>query len=687
MTKPARLQNWRRPAPGFWWWFALAGFALWVAARLGVFSLARLVATADGERWLPTAFAGVDHPFHIARSETLLRSLLAGEIPRWIGHHQGGYPVEFYPLGVPWLEVGVWGIGLGLLPMPQVHTIVIAVIFVLPGIAFALMANLDGWTPRVALVALALHVLIPGNWWHGGYTELVQWGLVSNVGGTVAALFCLAWLSRYVWRGDRWAAAGAVLAAAAAVYTNPRSLIALAVVGAGVWLAAASRRDGEPPDRRRATRRISLVGLLAMLVAAPELLSLARFSDLYQFVRYERYVDARDYLDSALAAVSLPALLAAAAGGVLAVLSLRHFAARATAISLSLYCLVTLLVTSEVGSSLARLEATRLMPFQRLLTVYLAAVAIELATRFITAQLKRSGSLVADVAMVVLVLGLIVGRVSPASSAVPVPGQTDPLTTAFYPVERGAVPEFADFEQAIALAAGTAAPGTGLLVIGSALSWHQRLWAPLWTDRPFQYDNWLWYWHDSHVGTPGYVWAQGNHYPDPEQTLDPTYLMRHGIGAVVVTGPAATAAAAAPWLEQRRSGLYFVFRIFDPVTLVTFAGNNAAALAPDGSGLIATGMSDGGTATIRRNWYPRWRATVNDQPVPLTRTDDGYMSAPIPAGDVTLRLTYQTDGLDWVGRILCLLGLAGAGTVVVGWRRQATPAAAIVATTWRRGSD
>ncbi|MDQ3412308.1 MAG: hypothetical protein M3509_09345, partial [Chloroflexota bacterium] len=622
MIKPARLQHWRRFGSRVWWCVALAGFALWVAARLGVFSLAQLVATTDGERWLPTALAGVDHPFHIARAETLLRSLLAGEIPRWIGHHQGGYPVEFYPLGVPWLEVGVWAISLGFLSMPQVHTIVVAVIFVLPGIAFALMANLDGWTPRVALVALALHVLIPGNWWHGGYTELVQWGLVTNVGGAVAALFCLAWLSRYVWRGGRWAAAGAVLAAAAAVYTNPRSLVALAVVGGGVWLAAASRRDGEPRDRRRVTRRIGVVGLLAMLVAAPELVSLARFSDLYQFVRYERYVDARDYLDSALAAVSLPVLVAAVAGGVLAVLTLRHFTARATAISLIIYCLVTLLLTSEAGSSLARLEATRLMPFQRLLTVYLAAVAIERAVRFLTARLKRSGSLVADVAVAVLVIALIVGRVSPASSAIPVPGQTDPLTAAFYPVERAAVPEFAGFKQAIALAAEMAAPGTGLLVIGSALSWHQRLWAPLWTDRPFQYDNWLWSWHDSHVGTPGYVWAKGHHYPDPEQTLDPTYLMRHGIGAVVVTGPAAAAAAAAPWLEQRQAGLYSVFRVRDPVTLVTFAGDTAATVALDGSGLIASGTSDGGTATIRRNWYPRWRATVNDQPVPLSRTDD-----------------------------------------------------------------
>ena len=98
-------------------------------------------------------------------------------------------------------------------------------------------------------------------------------------------------------------------------------------------------------------------------------------------------------------------------------------------------------------------------------------------------------------------------------------------------------PEQADLEEAIRAADEAAAPGTALLVLGSALSWHQQLWAPLWTERPLFYDNWLWYWHPNHAGTPGYDFLAGHHYPDPERTLERDYLARHGIGAVVVTGP------------------------------------------------------------------------------------------------------------------------------------------------------
>ena len=47
----------------------------------------------------------------------LLESLKQGEIPRWVGNHQGGYPVEFYPLGEAWLEVGVWALLLGSVPI------------------------------------------------------------------------------------------------------------------------------------------------------------------------------------------------------------------------------------------------------------------------------------------------------------------------------------------------------------------------------------------------------------------------------------------------------------------------------------------------------------------------------------------------------------------------------------------
>jgi hypothetical protein len=253
----------------------------------------------------------------------------------------------------------------------------------------------------------------------------------------------------------------------------------------------------------------------------------------------------------------------------------------------------------------------------------------------------------------------------------PVPAQTDPIAPALYPVQRAAVSEQADFEEAIRLADAEAAPGTALLVIGSSLSWHQRLWAPLWTDRPMMYDNWLWYWHDAHAGTPGYVAQQGHHYPDPASTLEPDYLARHGIGAVVVTGPVVERAAVQPELEQRSIGTYNVFLVRDPTTVVTFGDVNADSMAMSANSVIATGTSDRDIVTIRQNWYPRWQAIVNGEPATVSRSDDGYMSIRVPPGPVTLELRYGTDAVDWLGRSLAVAGLVATGMVATPRRRQA----------------
>ena len=651
----------RRPDRWSLVWLLIAGALVgWVAVRLGVFSPYDLVATEDGARWLPNVLAGVDHPFHIARAETLRRALLDGELLRWIAHHQGGYPVEFYPLGIAWLEVALWALTFGAFSIAHIHTVVIAIIFLVPGIAYAVMATQDGWSPRVAVIALTLHVVVPGDWWHGGYTELVQWGLVTNVAGAVAALFVLAYLTRYVETGDLRSAALAALSAAGAIYANPRSLIALAAIGLAVWIAAVTRRRVTSRSAATAAARTGLVAVLGGCLAAPELLSLIRFSTLYEFVRYERYQDVGEYLRSAASAVSPPVLILALAGTALALVHLSHPAARAAAVTLLIYGSTTIVLLGDLGAGLSQLEPTRLMPFQRLLTVYLAAAAVEIGTGWIFRILGSRAVPVRNLASVAVILGLVVVR-SGGSDVMPVPAQTDPMAPALYSVQRAAVPEQTDFEQAVKLADAEAAPGTALLVIGSSLSWHQRLWAPLWTDRPMMYDNWLWYWHDEHAGTPGYVAQQGHHYPDPASTLEPDYLARHGIGAVVVTGPVAERAAVEPGLEQRRFGTFNVFLVRDPTTVVTFGDLNADTLAISANDVVATGNSDGDTVTIRQNWYPRWQAIVNGEPAAVSRLDDGYMSVRVRPGPVTLELAYGTDAVDWLGRSLAVAGLMATG--------------------------
>ena len=651
-------------------WVALiVAIALTVAVRIGVFDVVASVAGVEGTPRLTNPFAGVDHPFHAARAETLRRALADGYPLRWVSHHQGGYPVEFYPLGVAWLEVGVWALLLGALPLAAVHSLVVGLIFVLPGVAFTLMARGDRWPLAVALTAFVAHVVVPGGWWHGGYTELVQWGLVTNVAASVALLLVLPLLTAFMVRGGRVGVAAA-LVAAFAVYCNPRGLVALAVIGVGVWLTVVATSGTDRVGWRAATTRLGAVAALAAALAAPEVIALARFADLYYFVRYEWYDSPAEYLRNTIDAVSPPVLLLAAGGMVAGWRLPGRPVTRAAATTLALYIAATLALSAESGGPgiVAQLEETRLMPFQRLLTLYLAAVALHgLARRLVDGVGARAPAL-ADALQVAAAGALAVAFVTPSGAAMLEPGNPAVPTRGLFAVATAAVPAQVAFRAAVEAADAAAPPGTTLLVLGSGLSWHQQLWAPTWVDRAFLYDNWLWSWHPWHAGPPGYDYRAGHCYAWPEFALERDFLDRHGVGAVIVAETPATArvrdlAGRAPELAPVIRGTFDVYAVRDPTAIVTRGDQIATALDDNGQRLTATIPTGNGSVLVRRTWHPRWRAEVDGEPAAIARVEGGYMRVAAPVGAVRLDLVYVVDRWDWVARIAAFGGLLAAAVV------------------------
>jgi hypothetical protein len=689
-----------------WLWGVAFGLvALYVAVRMGTLALSAEVVTSGGTARLPNTFASVDHPFHVARAEILWRELASGSVLRWIGQHQGGYPVEFYPLGEAWLEVVVRGLSLGTLPAESGHTLAIILLFLVPGAAFAALAREDGWSPAVALIAFVLHIALPGGWYHGGYTELVQWGLVTNVAGAVAALCMFPATVSFLRNGAGWSGAVAAALTAVAIYCNPRSLLALIAIGLGAWLAGITRGNGiarrrwegdEHSSRRdivvhggrgeaRVARttdvtlapaaavigvistRLTQVAAVAALLAAPELIALARFRDLYTFVQYSGYTGLIDYAVTSVNAVTWPILALGLLGMLVGFLARQRQATTSASAALVLYLVLTatLVVVPSAAGLAPQLEPTRLMPLQRFLTLYLAAVGLWFILSWLISTIMPSRPWLAPVltaaaaAAILLVQTRSLGGppLDPASPVVP--------TASLYPVPMSARPEQADLGEAVGVADRAAPPGTALLVLGSALSWHQQLWAPLWTTRPLFYDNWLWYWHPDHVGTPGYAFRAGHHYPDPERTLERTYLARHGIGAVVVTGPTSETAATSPLLRPVREGVYDVYSVIDPVTAVTFGDQNAESLELDNRRIEAVSAKPGTPLTVRVNWYPRWEATGDAGRAGVERLSDGYISI-APAESISrAELVYAVQPLDWAARVLSLIGLAGLAGLVV----------------------
>jgi hypothetical protein len=641
------------------WWSTFGLLALFVAARMGAFTLSAVVATPAGFVRLPVTYASVDHPFHVARAETLWRELAAGEHLRWVSQHHGGYPVEFYPLGEAWLEVAIRALSLGRLTAEGAHTLTIIALFLLPGVAFAALAREDRWSPAVGLIALALHVSLPGGWYDGGYTELVQWGLVTNVGGAVAAFLMLPALVRFLRGGAGWSGTAVAALAAYAIYCNPRSLLGLVALGSGAWLVQVLRDGTVSPAV--ASLRLAQIAILTALLAAPELVALARFSDLYTFVRYSGYDELREYASTAVSAVTWPVVILGIVGLGTGLFDRKRLATSAAAAALILYVVLTsALVAVPAAAGLApQLEPTRLMPLQRLLTIYLAAVASWSILTWSLARFAPTQRWIAPVLVTGMAAAVVLIQTRALEGPLPDPASPAIPSVSLYAVTMSGRSEQADLMTSVLAVNEVAAPGTTLLVLGSALSWHQQLWAPLWTERPIFYDNWLWYWRPDHAGTPRYAFIAGHHYPDPERTLEYEYLARHGIGAVVVTGAARVAAANSPLLRPLREGIYDAYVVINPVTMVTFGNRNATSINLDNQRIEAASDEQDPHVTARVNWHPRWAATTDATRAEVERLNDGYIRFASNTHAAQVELVYSVQPLDWVARVLAAVGVAG----------------------------
>lgn len=656
------------PARRSWWaWgLVLVLLDLWVAARMGLFTLTSTI-TIDGRAVdVLNMYGTVDHPFHVSRAAMLLRSLQDGEILRWVGQHQGGYPAEFYPLGIAWLDVAIWAASFGAVSILAAHKVAVILIFLLPSLAYWLMARGDRIHPSVAVLATATHVAVPGHWLNGGYEELVGWGLVTNVAGGSLAMLASVALARFVLYREFGMGVLSILAAAGAAVTNPRSLFALVVAALALLVMAMLQRDRK--DARIAARnailRIGGVGGIAVLLAAPVVLALFRYNGLYFFLHYELYNPISEYWDASAMAVTLPVLLLAIAAVVLLAVPMVGRSLRVSqgiALAGILYVGLTLWVAlSPVAPPLVeQLEAPRLMPFQRQVMIWLGAVAVWIVLRWVLTWIRSAcvRKVLAAGVPAAFALFMLIAHLRPLGF---VPAEQ----VALREVSLTANADYADFESAVGLGEGVRPEGTAMFVIGNRDDWwHQQLWAPSYSDAQFYYDDWMWYWHERHAGP--YNPENGYWFPNPTDALEGAYLDDNGIGVVVVSDmyvssgvPPRESARTNPRLGQVGSvGAWDVYTVRDPSSIVVDGEQRPDRVDIGNQEITATFADGDGTIVLRQNWFPRWEATVNGEPVDVQRRDDGYMQVQASAGPVEVRFSYGVTALDWVGRSATVLGI------------------------------
>jgi hypothetical protein len=223
-------------------------------------------------------------------------------------------------------------------------------------------------------------------------------------------------------------------------------------------------------------------------------------------------------------------------------------------------------------------------------------------------------------------------------------------------------------QRAVELADERAAPGTAILVLGSILSWHDQFWSFEWSERPFYFNDWLWYWQKDLAGD--YNPETEHVYPDPVTTFDPAFLTGQGIGAVVVTGAALDAARSSPGLELiSQDPSYSVFLVRDPTPIITADGADTTVIDIENQRYVATVSDPSTTFQIRRNWFPRWTATVDGQPASVAKDENGFMTVTSAEPGTHVEVVYGVDGWDWLGRILLVAGIGSAAVAIVQPRR------------------
>lgn len=645
------------------WLMVLAGLCLWVAWRLGAFDLTNTISVDGRKVTVPNVFATVDHPFHATRAHTLLESLKHGDILRWVGNHQGGYPAEFYPLGAAWLDVGLWALFLGTQSIVALHKLAVILIFLLPAVSYWLLARGDRVHPGIAVLATAIHFAVPGTWLNGGYTELVGWGLVTNVAGGSLALLAAVALARFVIGHEQGMGVLAILAAAAGACTNPRSLFAVVIAAVAIVVVASAGggREGWRSRLGEAMVRTGMVGGIAVLLAAPVVLSLFRYNTEYFFLHYEFYDPISMFWDASTTAVTLPVLIVAIAGACWAITRRQWHVSQAMALTLGLYALFTVWVATTTWSPplVEQLEAPRLMPFQRQLMIWFGALAVGGILQWLASRIHAFHRWRIDSVLYgILALTVLVVLVRP------LPFVSDDYR-GMMPVGTTGDADYALFQEAIGEADALHVEGTSIFVIGNRWDWwHQQLWAPVASDAPFYYDDWLWYWTTTHKGP--YDYRNGHYFPNPAEALTSSYLGDNGISVVVVTDmPEAPqspreAARSNPLLEfDRTIGQWDIYRVRQPTSLVTNGGQVPSSIDVQNERIHATFDDGDGTIVIRRNWFPRWEVLVNGVSVPVTHRADGYMEVATGAGPVDVEIRYVVTSMDWLARVASVTGVVG----------------------------
>lgn len=117
----------------------------------------------------------------------------------------------------------------------------------------------------------------------------------------------------------------------------------------------------------------------------------------------------------------------------------------------------------------------------------------------------------------------------------------------------------------------------------------------------------------------------------------------------------------------------YEFIDWDPEPFVVSEGKGDVELIEFRDEEIILSAQSGSHGRLRLNvsYFPKWRATRDGVPVPITAVEhpeierSGFMEVPLEPG--TYRFRYHKDATDYIGTVLCIVGLLGCAGLANPW--------------------
>lgn len=609
---------------------------------------------------------GHDHPVHLFRIWQFGHTLLHHPFSPWTWSHRwfAGYPQNVvYPIGADLLVLAVKALSLNFLSLAYAYAVAFFIFYFVYGAAVFLFVRRALESRTAALFAVLFLLTDPGSNDTGGWFYTVDVGVWAGPLGVAPMLVALVQINALFEQFDRRRLVLAAVCMAAAILCHPLHIIFIAI--ALPLLCLCRYIAGEPTPWTRAVIAIAVALALALLIASYWLVPYIAASP-YALDVGQHGDELRKIGDTLSSAKFFDRMnpYAAAAGliGVVCLLAAR----RTLALFMSIFAFIAIVLSSTTFAALLgphaaawiekHIIATRLLMLAKPFWYGAAGFVFVAAGRAIVSLGKNQDDAIAipaemlRAAILALIVAVLVAPLGYYFISAFIKSEVKrPSVWLSDRTDRKARADFIDW------AHRTLDRQSGFFRIAHSFDWNDHDLADLAIALPYPFYK---------IGpTPT------GHFKF--QLYSSTNATFRAINVRFAISHTPLPPRADLHLRENFRGKLYLYEFTNwnpspfeitgtgPVDLVTFGEDEI---------VLRAGAGASGSLRLNVSFYPKWRATIDDAPVPMTIVEipgiehSAFMQVPLRPG--TIRFRFCRGVSDYIGTLFSFIGLAGCAILL-----------------------